>query len=78
MNLISIQTLNDGQIVRSLLAYEDYASAASALYYTISSNIVDTSVKSIVCVLLNDKGYIEKQETYIKQDTPEPNDDVEE
>lgn len=78
MNLISIQTLNDGQVVRSLLAYEDYASAASALYYTMSSNIVDTSVKSIVCVLLNDKGYIEKQETYIKQDTPEPNDDIEE
>lgn len=78
MNLISIQTLNDGQVVRSLLAYEDYASAASALYYTMSSNIVDTSVKSIVCVLLNDKGYIEKQETYIKQDTPEPNDNIEE
>ena len=78
MNLISIQTLNDGQVVRSLLAYEDYASAASALYYTMSSNITDTSVKSIVCVLLNDKGYIEKQETYIKQDTPEPNDNIEE
>lgn len=70
-NLITIQTLNDGTTPRSMLAYETYNDALSALYSTMASATANLNVTKCVCILLSDAGMLDKQDTFKRtQDNP--------
>ena len=65
-NLLTIKTLKDNSIVRSFLNYPKDDEALSALYYTMSSAIVDDNVKKVVCAMLGDDGIAYKLEDFDK------------
>lgn len=70
-NLITIQTLNDGTMARSMLTYETYNDALSALYSTMASAMANTNLIKCICVLMSDIGMIEKQDIFERpQDNP--------
>lgn len=63
-NLITIQTLNDGTTPRSMLAYETYNDALSALYSTMASATANINLIKCVCTLLSDTGMLDKQDIF--------------
>lgn len=63
-NLITIQTLNDGTVPRSMLAYETEEQALSALYATMSSSLANENINTVVCVIMSDAGLISKHEVF--------------
>ncbi len=70
-NLITIQTLNDGTMPRSMMAYETYNDALSALYSTMASATANPNVIKCMCTLLSDIGMIDKQDIFERpQDNP--------
>lgn len=66
MNVITIQKLNDGSYARSMLAYDTNDLAASAMYSTMASALVNENVVSIVCNLMGDNGVICQTEQWAK------------
>lgn len=64
MNLLTIKTLNDGQIVRSLLNYSTEGEATSAMFYELWYSTSTDNVNKIVCELITDEGHIIKCERW--------------
>lgn len=70
-NLITIQKLKDGTTARSMLTYETFDEALSALYSTMASATANHNVIEGTCLLMTDMGMIDKQEIYERpQDNP--------
>lgn len=67
MNLLIIKTLNDGQIVRSLLNYSTDSEATSAMYYELWYATSTDNVTSIMCELICDNGHVEKCEHWERE-----------
>ena len=63
MNLITIQTV-DGTVARSMLGYDTYENALSALYSTMASSTANPNLSSAVCILMSDDGHVDKCEKF--------------
>ena len=63
-NLITIQILKNSPTARSMLAYNTYDEAISALYMTMASASANTEVTSCICTILSDDGSLNKQEIW--------------
>lgn len=63
MNLITIQTV-DGTVARSMLGYDTYEDALSALYSTMASSIANPNLSRAVCLLMSDDGHVDKCERF--------------
>ena len=63
-NLITIQILKNSPIARSMIAYDTYDEAISALYMTMASASANTEVASCICTILSDDGSLNKQEIW--------------
>lgn len=63
MNLITIQTV-DGTVARSMLGYDTYEDALSALYSTMALSIANPNLSSAVCLLMSDDGHVDKSERF--------------
>lgn len=70
MNLLTIQTLVDGTVVRSFVNYETTEQALSALYTIMASGVVNENVLISLCELIGDNGTVCQLEVYDK--TPQP------
>ena len=66
-NLITIQTLNDNNVARSMLAYETEEQAVGALYTTMASGVASETVNRVVCGILSDDGIFSRLENYSNQ-----------
>lgn len=68
MNLITIQTLEDNTVARSMMNYPTKSDALGALYSTMASSSASASVVKCVCALMTDNGFLEKTEILDKQE----------
>lgn len=64
MNLLTIKTLSDNSIVRSLLNYPTENEALAAMYYELWYSTSNESVKAVVVELIDDNGRVVKCERY--------------
>lgn len=71
MNLITLQTTKEGTVARSLLSYGTTDGALSALYQSMRASIADTNISKVVCVLIDDDGYISKCERWERAEESE-------
>lgn len=70
MNLITLQSLQNGTVARNLLAYGTNDAALSALYQSMRASIADTNIASVTCILMTDEGHISKCERWAREITP--------
>lgn len=63
MNLITIQIV-EGTVARSILGYNTYEEALSALYSTMASSTANPNLSSAVCILMSDNGHVDKCEKF--------------
>lgn len=64
MNLLKITTMNDGQIIRSLLNYPSENEALSAMYYELWYATSDENTRSIMVEMISDDGRVTKCERF--------------
>ena len=64
MNLLTIKTMNDGEIIRSLLNYETENGAICAFYNELAYAVASPDIKGIMVELITDDGYVTKCERY--------------
>lgn len=72
MNLITLQTLQNGTVARNLLAYGTNDGALSALYQSMRASIADENIANVTCILMTDEGHIQKCERWAREVAPEP------
>lgn len=72
-NLVTIQTVN-GEIVRSMLAYDTMDAVYSALYSTLAYSTASETVTKCICAILNDEAVMLKKEVWSRTviTVPEP------
>lgn len=68
MNLITIQTLDDETVARSLMAYPDGNSAMSAFYSTMASSVASDKVLKATCIIMTDEGLIIRTEHWEREE----------
>ena len=66
MNLLTIKTMNDGSIIRSLLNYETENEALCAFYNELAYAVASPDIKGVMVELITDDGYVKKCERYNK------------
>lgn len=80
-NLVTIQTVN-GEITRSMLAYETMDAVYSAMYSTLAYSTASDTVTKCICAILNDNAVVLKREewsrTVITVPEPEETEEAEE
>ena len=80
-NLVTIQTVN-GEIVRSMLAYDTMDAVYSAMYSTLAYSTASETVTKCICAILNDEAVMLKKEvwsgTVITVPEPEETEEAEE
>lgn len=62
-NLVTIQTV-DGEIVRSMLAYDTMDAVYSAMYSTLAYSTASETVTKCICAILNDEAVMLKKEVW--------------
>ena len=62
-NLVTIQTVN-GEITRSMLAYETMDAVYSAMYSTLAYSTASDTVTKCICAILNDNAVMLKREEW--------------
>jgi len=72
MNLITIQTLADGNKIRSFLNYETKDAAVCALYSALASAVADTNIINVLCMVMDDTGRCKKYESWVREPQEEP------
>lgn len=78
MNLLTIKTLSDNSIVRSLLNCPTENDALAAMYYELWYSTSDESVKAVVVELVDDNGRVVKCERYERAVEVKPESEVSE
>ena len=64
MNLLTIKTMKDGNVVREFLHYDSFTAALTALYYALWVATSDPNTASYTAELISDDGRVEKCERY--------------
>lgn len=64
MNLLTIKTMKDGNVVREFLHYDSFTAALTALYYALWVATSDPNTASYTAELVSDDGRVEKCERY--------------
>ncbi|MBR6503049.1 MAG: hypothetical protein IKT42_06360 [Clostridia bacterium] len=72
MNLITIQTLADGNKIRSFLNYETSDAAVGALYSALASAVANTDIVQVICMVMDDEGRCKKYESWVREPLQEP------
>lgn len=72
-NLVTIQTVN-GEITRSMLAYETIDAVYSAMYSTLAYSTASETVTKCICAIFNDEAVMLKKEVWTRTiiTVPEP------
>lgn len=66
MNLLTIKTMNDGSIIRSLLNYETENGALCAFYNELAYAVASPDIKGVMVELITDDGHVKKCERFNK------------
>lgn len=66
MNLLTIKTMNDGSIIRSLLNYETENETLCALYNELAYAVASPDIRGVMVEMISDDGHVKKCERYIK------------
>ena len=64
MNVLTIKTMNDGSIIRSLLNYETENDALCAFYNELAYAVASPDIKGVMVELITDDGHVKKCERY--------------
>ena len=64
MNLLTIKTMNDGSIIRSLLNYETENEALCAFYNELAYAVASPDIKGVMVEMITDDGYVKKCERF--------------
>lgn len=64
MNLLTIKTMNDGSIIRSLLNYETENEALCAFYNELAYAVASPDIKGVMVEMISDDGYVSKCERF--------------
>lgn len=72
-NLVTIQTVN-GEIARSMLAYDTMDAVYSAMYSTLAYSTASETVTKCICAILDDEAVMLKKEVWSRTaiTVPEP------
>jgi len=66
MNLLTIKTMNDGSIIRSLLNYENENGALCAFYNELAYAVASPDIRGVMVELISDDGHVKKCERFAK------------
>lgn len=64
MNVLTIKTMNDNSIIRSLLNYPTEDDALSAFYNELAYATSSENIEAIVVELIDDNGHVKKCDRY--------------
>ena len=64
-NLVTIQTV-DGEVARSMLAYDTLDAVYSAMYSTLAYSTASEAVTKCICAILNDDLVMLKKESWTR------------
>ena len=64
MNLLTIKTMNDGSIIRSLVNYETENGAICAFYNELAYAVASPDINRVMVELITDDGHVTKCERY--------------
>ena len=70
-NLVTIQTMNDKTVARSMLNYPTKNDVLGALYTTMASAVASNKVVKCACVIITDDGFYDRMELLDKTENEE-------